>query len=67
MCHCTGTSTKKNVDLHFGVINIDIFSRTDLFPIEGGARGEVNRSIYAFFTKIGLSSRERTKAMTKDV
>ena len=49
--------------------------RTDLFPIEVGARGVVGRSTYAFLAKIGLSrfdlsfetkiSRERTKAMTR--
>ena len=39
--------------------------QTDLFPIEVGARGVVDRSTYAFLTKIGLSSRERTKAMTR--
>ena len=39
--------------------------RTDLFPIEVGARGVVGRSTYAFLAKIGLSSRERKKAMTR--
>ena len=39
--------------------------RLDLFPIEVGARGVVGRSTYAFLTKIGLSSRERKKAMTR--
>ena len=39
--------------------------RTDLFPIEVGARGIVSRSTYAFLAKIGLSSRERMKAMTR--
>ena len=38
---------------------------TDLFPIEVGARGVVGRSIYAFLAKIGLSSQERTKTMTR--
>ena len=33
--------------------------------IESGARGVVGRSTYAFLTKIGLSSRERTKVMTR--
>ena len=36
---------------------------TDLFPIEVGTRGIVGRS--TFLAKIGLSSRERTKAMTR--
>ena len=36
---------------------------TDLFPIEFGARGVVGRSTY--LAKIGLPSRERTKAMTR--
>ena len=39
--------------------------RTDLFPIEVGARGVVGRSTYALLAKIGLSSRERKKAMTR--
>ena len=39
--------------------------RTDLFPIEVGARVGVGRSTYAFLAKIGLSSRERKKAMTR--
>ena len=39
--------------------------RTDLFPVEVGARGVVGRSTYAFLAKIGLSSRERKKAMTR--
>ena len=39
--------------------------RTDPFPIEVGARGVVGRSTYAFLAKIGLSSRERKKAMTR--
>ena len=39
--------------------------RTDLFPIEVGARGVVGKSTYGFLAKIGLSSRERTKAMTR--
>ena len=39
--------------------------RTDLFPIEVGARGVVGRSTYAFLAKIGLSSRERKKAMIR--
>ena len=39
--------------------------RTDLFPIEVGARGLVGRSTYAFLANIGLSSRERTNATTK--
>ena len=39
--------------------------RTDLFPIEVGARGVGGRSTYAFLAKIGLSSRERKKAMTR--
>ena len=39
--------------------------RTDLFPVKVGARGLVGRSTYVFPAKIGLSSRERTKAMTR--
>ena len=39
--------------------------RTDLFPIEVGARGVVGRSTYAFLAKNGLFSRERTKVMTR--
>ena len=39
--------------------------RTDLFPIEVGARGVVGRSTYAFLAKIGLSSRKRTKDLTR--
>ena len=38
--------------------------KTDLFPIKVGARG-ISRSTYAFLTKIGLSSRERTKEMAE--
>ena len=34
-------------------------------PVEVGARGLVGKSAYTFFTQIGLSSRERTKGMTK--
>ena len=33
--------------------------RTNLFPIEVGARGVAGRSTYAFLAKIGLSSLER--------
>ena len=39
--------------------------RTDLFPIEVGARDIVGRSTYAFLAKIGLSSHERKKAITR--
>ena len=34
-------------------------------PVEDGARGLVGKSAYTFITEIGLSSRERTKAMIK--
>ena len=34
-------------------------------PVEVGARGLVGKSAYTFLTQIGLSSRERTKTMTK--
>ena len=34
-------------------------------PVEVGARGLVGKSAYTFLTQIGLSSRERTKAVTK--
>ena len=34
-------------------------------PVEVGARGLFGKSAYTFLTQIGLSSRERTKAMTK--
>ena len=37
--------------------------RTDLFPIKVGASGVVGSSTYTFLAKIGLSSRERTKAL----
>ena len=39
--------------------------RTDLFPIEVGALGVSGKSIYVFITKIGLSSHEIMKAITK--
>ena len=39
--------------------------RVKLMSVEVGARGLVGKSAYTFLTQIGLSSRERTKAMTK--
>ena len=39
--------------------------RVKLMPVEVGVRGLVGKSAYTFLTQIGLSSRERTKAMTK--
>ena len=39
--------------------------QTDRFPMEVGAKGVVGRSTYTFLPKIGLSNRERTKAMTR--
>ena len=36
-----------------------------LMRVEIGARGLVGKSAYTFLTQIGLSSRERTEAMTK--
>ena len=39
--------------------------RVKLMPVEVGVRGLVWKSAYTFLTQIGLSSRERTKAMTK--
>ena len=39
--------------------------RVKLMPVEVGLRGLVEKSAYTFLTQIGLSSRERTKAMAK--
>ena len=39
--------------------------RVKLMPVEVGVRGLVEKSAYTFLTQIGLSSWERTKAMTK--
>ncbi len=39
--------------------------RVKLMAVEVGVRGLVGKSAYKFLTQIGLSSRERTKAMTK--
>ena len=39
--------------------------RVKLMLVEVGVRGLVGKSAYTFLTQIGLSSRERTKAMTK--
>ena len=57
----------REVKLHYSkALNLEAKGyRIDLFPNEVGARGIVGRSTYSFLTKIGLSSRERTKAMTR--
>ena len=39
--------------------------RVKLLPVEVSARGLVGKLAYTFLTQIGLSSRERTKVMTK--
>ena len=56
---------EKYANLSVGLEAKNYIQRTYLFPIEVGARDVVGRSTYAFLTKIGLSSREKTKAMTR--
>ena len=55
--------TEKYSDLAKDLEDSDF--RVKLMPVEVGARGLVGKSAYTFLTQIGLSSRERTKAMTK--